>query len=88
MRRGSKNGQEIVMNAPKYVIPTRKFGFVVYEDKQAIGFQFATPSGDETFVPIAGAAARGLISDMEELLELFPEAEHWKPPTVPGAKVQ
>ena len=76
------------MNAPKYVIPTRKFGFVVYEDKQAIGFQFQIPDGNETFVPIAGAAARGLISDMEELLEKFPEAEHWKIPMVPGSRVQ
>ena len=78
----------MAMNAPKYVLPTRKFAFVVYEDKQAVGFQFQTPDGHETFVPIPGEAARSLISDMEQLLEKFPEAEHWKLPSSAGSRTQ
>jgi hypothetical protein len=64
--------------SPTYWIPSKAAGFVIYADRNAIGFHFEDNEGEQVFVSLPGELVFGLIENAERVLAEYPEAKSYK----------
>lgn len=64
---------------PRYTIPTKEIGAVVYRDKKAVGIQFVDPEGGHIFVTIPGALVPLLAKELKAVAEAEPDLQAWQP---------